>query len=299
MSKPTHTWNTYKAYIDSITLSGQSLLYRGQSNSSWGLVSTYHRLAEPGDPAIYWQVLSLVHDYVSTWVGKTWNLANDVELAAFVGFLQHNGFPTPLLDWTRSPYAAAYFAYEGVNDLFPQSDHVAVFCFDSVRWTREWQQVYDVRDPSSHVSVLLSESRGNHKQILQQGVYTFASVRDQERHIRAAEASKKQTDNGHPGYLMKVTLPVEEKPLAMRDLALMGISAMTLFPSVEGLCKHLRQSLFPAARIGLTPTQRTNALLESLARLQVEKQLTDPEAPSLPSSAPQTGAADATSTDST
>jgi hypothetical protein len=43
---------------------------------------------------------------------------------SYMAHLRHNGFPSPLLDWTRSPYVAAFFAFSK-----PQSDEVAIYGF--------------------------------------------------------------------------------------------------------------------------------------------------------------------------
>lgn len=288
--KATHNWLSFKSLIDQHVLEGKQYLFRGQSQDNWGLVSTYHRLVNPRTPSVYWDLLVVVQDYVSTWTGKRWDLTNDYELASFLGFLQHNGFPTPLLDWTLSPYAAAYFAFAGVDDAHPKSDNVAIFILDSVAWTRDWTQVYDVRSDIDHVSILTSHSMGNQKQLLQQGSYTFSTVPNQELHLRAYEQRRVRSGRERASYLQKATISVHEKPMAMRDLGLMGICAMNLFPGVEGVCRHLRETLFPAPALGATPTQAFLKMLED--RKTLDKALGPKDTPGKPESAdasPQDG----------
>jgi hypothetical protein len=157
-----------------------------------------------------------------------------------------------------------------VNDSAPASDCVSVFEFDQQAWSNDWGQVYDVQEEGPHVLVLQSQSRGNHKQLLQQGAYTYSTALDQERHIRACEESYQAEHGVAKRYLNKHLISVHEKPAAMRDLGLMGISAMTLSPGIEGICRHLTNALFSAPRLGLTPGERTEAFLAALDRFQVE-----------------------------
>jgi hypothetical protein len=239
------TWSEYKAIAGrDIELNG-AVIYRGQSLSSWGLVSSVHRTAlvrsiqELKGYADY--MLPRVHDALEAWVGRSWDLKNALGLAEFLAFVQHNGFPTPLLDWTESPYIAAYFAFEGVNHFKPQTEDVAVFAFNQAAWSSTFKQVYDFADFTPHVSVLRPRLVGNHKLAVQQGCFTVTNVLDVEQHIRLNESIERK-------FLTKYELDVRERPKVIRELSLMGISAIQLMPSVESVCKKAVEDL-----IGLVP----------------------------------------------
>jgi hypothetical protein len=239
------SWTEYKAIAGrDIELNG-AVIYRGQRLSSWGLVSSVHRTAlvrsipELKGYADY--MLPRVHDALEAWVGRSWDLKNSLGLAEFLAFVQHNGFPTPLLDWTESPYIAAYFAFEGVNHFNPQTEDVAVFAFNQAAWSSTFKQIYDFADFTPHVSVLRPRLVGNHKLAVQQGCFTVTNVLDVEQHIRLNENEQRK-------FLTKYELDVRERPKVIRELSLMGISAIQLVPSVESVCKKAVEDL-----IGLVP----------------------------------------------
>lgn len=47
-------------------------------------------------------------------------------------------------------------------------------------------------------------------------------------------------------------LSVREKPNVLRELNLMGINEMTLFPSIDGICRSLKSQFFSPDKVGLT-----------------------------------------------
>lgn len=239
------SWSEYKAQAAIDLESDGALIYRGQRLASWGLTSTVHRTAlvqSIPDLKVYADyMLPQVHDALEAWVGRSWKLNEALGLAEFLAFLQHSGFPTPLLDWTASPYIAAYFAFEGVNHFSPQTEKVAVFSFDQRKWSSTYKQIYDFADFTRHVSILRPRQVGNHKLAVQQGCFTVTNIKDVEQHIRLNESDERK-------FLTKYELDVRERPKVMRELSLMGISAIQLMPSVEAVCKKVVEDL-----IGLTP----------------------------------------------
>ena len=108
-------------------------LFRGQPDSTWRLTSTLERFTNTLlTLEEYYRILCATKPQVETFTAAKWDqvpsLADylkeigDEQLLPpgrfpayeYFAYLRHHGFPSPLLDWTRSPYVAAYFAFRDV-----------------------------------------------------------------------------------------------------------------------------------------------------------------------------------------
>jgi hypothetical protein len=246
------TWDGYKSWVSSVVKEKKVFFCRGQSNNVWKLQTSFHRVSEKYNINMtdyFDRMLPEVHYYISAVKNEIIDFSKENEFASFLSLIQHHGFPTPLLDWTRSPYIAAYFAFRNVYDDFPTSDYVKIFLFDVLEWMKTFKQPNNIRDNSiSFVSVLRPHAKYNPRIIPQQGAFTLTNVKDMETYI-----NERGLDSGK-NYLYFALLSVKEKPNVLRELDLMGINEMTLFPSVSGICDYLKNSFFAKDKIGKTIT---------------------------------------------
>lgn len=271
-------WEAFRAWAGGMARVGLiHNLYRGESNHTWPLRTSFHRMGKTYTLKQYiTQIIPGIYDEVATIADRQWNLQNTYGFLSFLAFLQHHGFPTPLLDWTRSPYIAAYFAFEGVKDTGPESDNVSVYWFQVEDFVKAWKQMVDLEVDIPHVSVVPTSAMGNPKQHIQQGVFTFSTVDDLMVHMSGLEAAGQAEGKSIAPYIIEYQMPITEKPAALRDLTLMGITHTSLFPGVDGLCRALKQRYFQKETL-FTPT--TLKALAAFASSAAEKKSSSAKIP--------------------
>jgi hypothetical protein len=93
-------------------------IFRGQTSNKWRLRTSFHRTGRASLVKFINQDIPVLHHHLSGMMAHYLDLRDPLQNAAFYNLVQHHGYPTPLLDWTYSPFIAAYFAYKDV----PRSD---------------------------------------------------------------------------------------------------------------------------------------------------------------------------------
>ena len=256
------SWDDFKNEASTRLERQQAYIFRGQANSEWLLSTSIHRTGQvrtQKDFSFYFdKIIQAALEPVEAWDGSRRDLKNEFQMAEFLALLQHNGFPTPLLDWTFSPYIAAYFAFENINHFFPQHEKVAIYAFHQEEWLKTYKQTYDWREEEAHVTLLNPTYRGNHKQMLQQGTYLFTNQPNVEDHILHNEKQKGQ-------FLHKYEISVKERVNVFKDLKAMNISALQLAPSIESVCKKAFEDICVNLPVGLTPREHEKMIEEAIA----------------------------------
>jgi hypothetical protein len=228
-------WTAYKNYVTG--LAGRRYLFRGQ-NSQWRLRTSFHRTGRADLNRFLTEDIPALHKHLSARTKHVFNLQNPEENGAFFNLIQHHGYPTPLLDWTYSPYVAAFFAYRGIsNEEALNSDpskKVRIHVFDQAQWKTDWRQLHMVLATAPHVSIGEYMAIENERLVPQQAASTITNVDDIESYIKTKEIT-----NGKK-YLWAIDLPVSDRKRVIHELNFMGITAGSLFPGLDGACEELK-----------------------------------------------------------
>lgn len=229
-------WRDFKDFIIG-GLKTERFVFRGQGRP-WRLRTSFHRTRRSDLVRLQSQDYQALHRAVSAQSLFPFDLTNVQRNAAFWHLVQHHGYPTPLLDWTYSPFIAAYFAFRTAPISATDKDFCRVFAFDGAAWRSDFEQYSVINPVGFHVSMLEPLAYVNMRALPQQSLSMVTNISDIEDHIGKIEK--------HTGkkYLAAFDMPAVDRGEALKELRLMGITASSLFPGLDGACEDLRERFF-------------------------------------------------------
>ncbi|WP_321936259.1 FRG domain-containing protein [Paraburkholderia sp. J8-2] len=238
---PTRTmnWADFKTHVTGLL--PRKYVFRGQQKP-WRLRSHFHRTGRSDLLRYTLDDLPTLHRHLSARTRHIFNRQISDENGAFLHLAQHHGFPTPLIDWTYSPFVAAFFAFRKItisDSKKRNAGNVRIFLFDQAEWRDSVAPISITAPALPHFSLMEFMAIENERLIPQQALSALTNVDDVESFIDFVEKLHAKR------YLTAIDIPAKERETVMRELALMGITAGALFPGLDGSCEELRERLFP------------------------------------------------------
>lgn len=226
--------------------------FRGQQDAGWPLISSLSRYLQAFvKDRSTWRIreeraLRIFRRKAHNYIPNAAILDDDLRCLTL---MQHHGAPTRLLDFTKSPFVAAFFALQtAVSDA-------AVFALNTpllwhatpIRLPQLDRESIDPRKkgnferyflPNDNELLWIGEpTEMDRRLVAQSGTVVVPSVLD------------KSLDEILLGYasdapmLMKIVLTKEVRDDAMKALYRMNITNATLFPGLDGLATSIRMEL--------------------------------------------------------
>ena len=223
------------------------IVFRGQADAAWQLQSTLDRSSDREfSVTSYLERATSVQNAIESVSKRKWDLLSFPDIREeinkisdslrvhlpcyeYLVYLRHLGFPSPLIDWTFSPYVAAYFAMESAR-----SERTAVFAF--------------IELPDGGKSKIAGKPQINYhgpyvttheRHVAQKAVYTTATKwnSDRHQHYFCSHADGVEWKGNWQDVLIKITLPTSDRLLALRELEDFNINHYTLFQSEDSLVR--------------------------------------------------------------
>jgi len=145
---------------------------------------------------------------------------------------QHHGLPTRLLDWTYSALCGLWFAVkeDPEND---HEEHGVVYIFTPT--LADYKIAEQIIDPFEIKQSAIYRPKSVSKRIFaQSGVFTAHRIQ-----VDGA-AVKFETHGSYKSKLKKFKIERGDFSKIRKSLNMMGINYHTMFPDLDGLCRHLQ-----------------------------------------------------------
>lgn len=221
-----------------------TLLFRGHGSDQWKLQTTLERFTcENFSLPDYQSALRKISSEISTATGQRWTFGDfdniykfgtpsyDLPDLGFMVYARHHGFPSPLLDWTRSIYVALFFAFQSkIENTNFTSIHVFVDNIGCKVGSDEEASIFKTECNQ------VSHPRHND----QQAEYTFSAKKVGSDWVYCSvEEALVHSVGFNQDIIFKIRVPLEARTEILKELFFMNITPYSLYRSEDSLMETM------------------------------------------------------------
>ena len=240
------SWDEFHTKVRRTRRPMMGRIFRGQTDATWRLQSKWDRYAERqrlvpaperATAGLNETPDSLLERFRACYVGLAGFDTSTLSREQWMALARHHGLITPLLDWTQSPFVAAFFAF---RDLLPVHDGLG--CLDPLStvpqdgyvavWELPLLPAREYGDRWDLFSVVLARNDFAARQRAQSGLFTLMEAPEQ------TSLESFLENKGFAHWLIRYEIPKRDAILAMHDLWLMNVCENTMFPDADGAARQ-------------------------------------------------------------
>lgn len=214
-------------------------VYRGHASELWSLNTTLDRHLQQKKVPVK-QMKSLVESHLSKFKlaarGRRVE-SRDMDDKEWWALGQHHGLLTPLLDWSESPYVAAYFAFASKLEEVKGS-YCVVYCL-SKRFVNNVSEK-EIEDSFFYqkIEFFTPQNNENPRLVNQRGLFTYTDPG-----TNLVDWVTNFAEGKDVGILLEIRIPRTERDKALVNLNRMNVNHLSLFPDLYGASKYCNMAL--------------------------------------------------------
>ncbi len=243
--------------------SSSEFLYRGQGKRSFWLSTTLERHGKKNlSFRDYFRLISIVKPQIESFSEANWKIPsypqefdkllteNGVlnlpkifnstddsnEIQSYMIDLRHYGFPSPLLDWSSSPFVAAYFAF---SDILQCEENVSIFVYLEMPERFKLIGTSYRKNYKPWIYTFGPYVKADRRHFIQQSQYTICITRDNGEWRYAPHSEVFARNDPTQDVLWKFNIPWSERLKVLKQLDSYNINALSLFGSKKSLMETM------------------------------------------------------------